>query len=151
MTLQRKKITKAGISITVTTDVKTPQEIREVLYRPGGPGDLDLKRRATAVMTLAQQTAPVGKGPTSGNLKASFFVRQSRTVGGQFDAGYEVGNTAPYFLYVIKGTRPHEIVGNPLLVFDWPAGGRDPAVFRRVNHPGTRANTFFVDSIRAAV
>ena len=152
MTLTRKKIkTKSGVTLTLTVDVATPEEIQSVLYKPGGPGDVDLKRRATAVMQLAQQTAPIGKGPTSGQLKNSFQVRQSRDVSGRFASGYEVINTAPYFLYVVKGTRPHEIVGNPLLVFDWPAGGLHPAVFRRVNHPGTKANPFFTNSVRAAV
>lgn len=150
MTLRRKTTKVGGITLSVTTEVASPEQIKTVLYRPGGPGDTDLKRRATAVMDLAQRTAPVGKGPTSGQLQRSFFVRQSRQVGGQFASGYEVGNSAPYFLYVVKGTKPHEIVGNPLLVFDWPAGGLHPAVFRRVNHPGTRPNTFFVDAIQAA-
>lgn len=152
MTLTRRTVkSKTGVTMTVTYDVATPEEIRSVLWKPGGPGDTDLKRRATAVMQVAAQTAPVGKGPTSGMVKRSFQIRQSREVSGRFDSGYEVINTAPHFLYVVLPTRPHEIVGNPLLVFDWPKGGLHPAVFRRVNHPGTPGNTFFADAIRAAV
>lgn len=147
----RKTIKGGGLTLTVTIDAKTPEEIANVLWSPGGPGDNDLKRRVNAVMARAIQTAPVGKGPGAGKLKSSFAVRQARAVGGQYQSGYEVINTAPYFLYVIKGTRPHEIVGKPYLVFDWPKGGLHPAVFRRVHHPGTTANTFFVDAIKAAV
>lgn len=149
MTLTRKKIrSKSGVTLTVTYDVATPEEIKSVLWKPGGPGDTDLKKRATAVMQRAITTAPRGK---TGQLANSFQVRQSRDVSGRFDSGYEVINTSPHFIYVVKGTRPHEIVGNPLLVFDWPAGGLHPAVFRRVNHPGTKANPFFVNSVAAAV
>lgn len=147
MTITRRTHKVGGITITTVTDVKTPEEIRYALYRPGGPGDKDLKRRADAVAQVASATAPVGK---TGELARGFFVRQARTIGGQFDSGYEVGNTAPHFVYVVKGTRPHEIVGNPLLVFDWPKGGKHPAVFRRVHHPGTTPNPFFINAVKAA-
>lgn len=54
------------------------------------------------------------------------------------DFGYD----AEYASYMDEGTRPHEIRGNPLLAFDWPAAGRF-MVLPIVHHPGTIAYDFF--------
>ena len=45
----------------------------------------------------------------------------------------------PYAEPAIRGARPHQITGNPLLVFFWPKAGRT-VFFRRVNHPGNPPN-----------
>jgi hypothetical protein len=47
--------------------------------------------------------------------------------------------------YLEEGTRPHEIVGNPFLAFHWERLGVD-VVFRRVQHPGTKAYQFMARS-----
>jgi hypothetical protein len=52
----------------------------------------------------------------------------------------------PYAEYVARGTRPHRIVGNPILSFVWH--GRR-VYFHSVNHPGTKANPWWDDSIKA--
>jgi len=38
--------------------------------------------------------------------------------------------------YLNEGTRPHEIMGNPVLAFPWDKIGGRTAFFRKVNHPG---------------
>lgn len=107
--------------------------------------DQDAKRRATKMLKAAQSEAPVGK---TGALRAGIRMTQSRDIRGRWAAGYDVTSNAPHTLFVIKGTRPHKITGNPLLAFFWPAVGRF-VVFRSVNHPGTKANDFLTRALRA--
>lgn len=40
--------------------------------------------------------------------------------------------------YLEEGTAPHQILGNPILAFDWENGPSGPGTyfFRSVNHPG---------------
>lgn len=106
--------------------------------------DADAKARATKVLKAARQEAPVGK---TGELRAGLKMEQSRDVKGQWASGYDVISTAPHSLFVIKGTRPHKITGNPLLGFFWPKVGAF-VVFRSVNHPGTRANDFLSRALK---
>jgi len=109
----------------------------------------DAKKRAQRVLVAAKNEAPVGKGPTAGNLRSQIHLRQSRETTGQFSAGWDVSSDAPYSMFVIKGTRPHEIKGNPLLGFFWPKIGQF-AVFHSVHHPGTKANNFLGRALRKA-
>lgn len=51
----------------------------------------------------------------------------------------KVETTAGYGLFVDEDTKPHKIVGNPVLVFPW----RGKIFIRRsVNHPGTKGQQF---------
>lgn len=106
----------------------------------------DAKKRASKVETAAKMEAPQGK---TGTLKRSITMGQSRDVLGRWSTGYDVTSNAPYTRYVIKGTRPHPIVGNPLLAFFWPKVGRN-VVFRHVMHPGTKPNDFLSRALRRA-
>ena len=45
---------------------------------------------------------------------------------------------APYAIYVIKGTPAHEIWAKPGSALNTPYG-----LFRKVEHPGTKANDYF--------
>jgi hypothetical protein len=45
--------------------------------------------------------------------------------------------TADYASYLDEGTGPHEIVGNPLLAFDW---GGTTVIVHSVQHPGSTKN-----------
>lgn len=108
--------------------------------------DKDAKQRATKVLASAVVVAPVGK---TGELRGGLRMGQSRDVLGRWSTGYDVQSNAPYTLFVIKGTRPHTITGNPLLGFFWPKLGTF-VVFRSVQHPGTRANNFLGRALRAA-
>lgn len=107
--------------------------------------DADAKARAQKVFQAAQREAPKGK---TGGLVRGLQVSQSRDTRGRWATGYDVISNAAYTLFVIKGTRPHPIVGNPLLAFFWPKMGRN-VVFRHVMHPGTKANDFLTRALRA--
>lgn len=106
----------------------------------------DAKKRAQKVLRAAKQEAPVGK---TGELANSITVTQSRETTGQWSAGFDVTANAPYAVFVHEGTRPHKIVGHPLLAFFWPKVGRFVA-FHSVNHPGTKPNRFLVRALRRA-
>lgn len=108
--------------------------------------DSDARARAGRVLDAAQREAPVGK---TGALRRGLRREQSRDVRGRWTTGWDVVSTAPHTLYVVKGTRPHRIEGNPLLAFFWPKVGRN-VVFRSVQHPGTKANDFLTRALRAA-
>lgn len=106
----------------------------------------DAKKRAERVETAAKLEAPHGK---TGDLKRGIRTTQSRDVLGRWSTGYDVTSNAPYSIFVIKGTRPHPIVGNPLLAFFWPKVGAN-VVFRHVQHPGTKGNDFMSRALRRA-
>lgn len=112
------------------------------LTQPGRMVDRYTKGKAGSVAVKARQIVPV----KSGKLRGSIRVVQARDVKGRYTVGYNVEADAPYARYVHDGTRPHVIVGNPLLVFQ--VGGA--TVFaRRVNHPGTKANPFLLRATQA--
>ena len=55
----------------------------------------------------------------------------------------EISNKAPYFPFVVKGTKPHRIAprpGHSMLAWHDSAGAAHFARF--VNHPGTKPNDF---------
>lgn len=106
--------------------------------------DADAKARAQKVFTAAKREAP----SKTGALVAGLSMSQSRDTRGRWATGYDVISNAAYTLFVIKGTRPHPIVGNPLLAFFWPKVGAN-VVFRSVMHPGTKPNDFLTRALRA--
>lgn len=107
--------------------------------------DADAKKRATKVLAAAKMEAP----SKTGELRSKINMTQSRDTRGRYETGYDVTSNADYTLYVIKGTRPHTITGNPLLGFFWPKAGGF-VVFHSVNHPGTKPNNFLSRALRAA-
>lgn len=107
--------------------------------------EADAKVRAQKVFQAARREAPKGK---TGGLVAGLDISQSRDTRGRWSSGWDVISNAAYTLFVIKGTRPHPIVGNPLLAFFWPKAGGN-VVFRHVMHPGTKANDFLSRALRA--
>lgn len=52
-----------------------------------------------------------------------------------------IENQAEYLRFVLEGTSPHMIFGNPNLIFFWQKAGR-LFIGPYVNHPGTPANPF---------
>lgn len=134
--------TNVGRSTRVIVDIND-EKARRVFIQFA---DADAKKRAHKVEDAAKSEAPVGK---TGDLRAGIKTTQSRDVQGRYSTGYDVTSNAPYTLYVIKGTRPHKITGNPLLAFFWPKVGAN-VVFRSVNHPGTSANNFLGRALRRA-
>lgn len=106
---------------------------------------VDSKARGQKVLQAAKREVPKGK---TGALFAGLSMSQSRDTRGRWATGWDIFSNAPHTLFVIKGTRPHPIVGNPLLAFFWPKMGRN-VVFRHVMHPGTKANDFLSRALRA--
>lgn len=89
--------------------------------------------------------APVGKvvpgGRPPGGLQRSISFDMEGTSAKFTAAGYAG--------YVIGGTSPHDITGNPLLAFFWERTG-DFVVFTKVRHPGTKPNDFRDPALTAA-
>lgn len=54
---------------------------------------------------------------------------------------------APYALYVIKGTKPHDIYPVNKKALFWP-GAEHPV--KKVHHPGTEANDYFQEGVENA-
>ena len=134
--------TNVGRSSRVLVDIDENKARRVFLQF----ADTDADKRATRVLRFAREEAPVGK---TGELRRLLRKSQSRDVRGRWSTGYDVTSNAPHSLFVIRGTRPHPIVGNPLLSFFWPKLGTN-VVFRRVQHPGTKANNFLGRALRRA-
>ena len=98
----------------------------------------DLAVLATdACLLQVERDTNVGE---TGVLRNSYQVEGPKVAGPQVTM--RISNPTPYASFVDKGTRPHEIRGNPLLVFFWAKVGRVVA-FPRVNHPGNIAYDFF--------
>lgn len=89
------------------------------------------------VQGKVQDAAPINKGPDAhsrGTLKSSIRIENM----GDFTARiFPDENIAYYAEYVMAGTGPHIIYGNPWL--SWP-GAEHPV--RKVWHPGTYPNPF---------
>jgi hypothetical protein len=100
--------------------------------------------RPIVLSELARQS-PKGKGPDAGRLSKSFrWERRIRPNG----LVVTVFNTAPYYGYVVRGTKPHEIHprGNYPLRFFWQRAGGVVSSwgwhgeqYGYVEHPGTKA------------
>jgi hypothetical protein len=90
-----------------------------------------------------QQRAPRGKGPGAGRL-ADATRYQRRTAIGlvRLEFHADRGGPVPYMPYVIKGTRPHDIVPKAARVLHWTAPGGSGVFARKVHHPGTKPNDY---------
>ena len=75
----------------------------------------------------AEQLTPVRTG----------LMRQSWYVTEQSDLNSALSNRAPYFLYFIEGTSPHEIRPRFASVLRFQSG-TDVVFTKLVNHPGTK-------------
>jgi len=74
------------------------------------------------------QVVPVKTGELKGSIRKSVIGNKGL-----------VETTSGYGLFVDQDTKPHKIVGNPLLAFQW----RGKLVIRHsVNHPGTTGQQF---------
>ncbi len=71
----------------------------------------------------------------TGRLKSAVFKSNYRTGGSVY-----MGNGAPYFHWVLDGTRPHLIQFRNKQALFWK-GAAHPV--KSVHHPGTKANPYF--------
>ena len=86
-----------------------------------------LKKAVGYAKGRAEQLTPVRTG----------FMRQSWYVTEQGDLNSALSNRAPYFLYFIEGTSPHEIRPRFASVLRFQSG-TDVVFTKLVNHPGTK-------------
>lgn len=99
-----------------------------------------LKKSVLQIQSESMKRAPVNKSFGGGNLRQSIKTRFGKLWG-------EVFSTAKYAVYVHEGTRPHliQVVKKRVL-----ANTRTGQIFgKRVNHPGTLANPFFLKAVEA--
>jgi len=116
--------------------------IQRMLRLPGGLVYRDMTRRLQRVEAEAVRRAPGSMGTT---IRAQ--IRSG--AGGDFVGTINVHH--PAALYVIGGTRPHQIrPRRPGGVLRFTVGGR--VVYARyVLHPGSKPNSFLTDALRAAL
>jgi len=109
------EVTETGVSLSkVSSDM--PRFAKAIL-----------KKAVTHAKGRAEQLTPVRTG----------LMRQSWYVTEQSDLNSALSNRAPYFLYFIEGTSPHEIRPRFASVLHFQIG--TGVVFTKlVNHPGTK-------------
>lgn len=128
---------------TVSTSFNLDRSrIERMLRLPGGIVYRNMERRVRRVEQEAIRRAP-------GSMKQGIRVGIGRGPGGEFRG--TVTSTHPASIYVLNGTRPHRIFPrSPGGVLRFTIGGR--VVYARyVNHPGTTANPFLQEALRAAL
>ena len=81
----------------------------------------------------------------TGTLRASIQYENTNTSDALGEFRSKVTAGARYATFVEAGTRPHMIVGNPMLTFVWK-GVR--VHFRYVRHPGTKPTYFMQAAAR---
>lgn len=132
----------------------------ELLRGPAGPVYLTVHRIATDTVGIARskvRPGSVGAGPNfgrRGHLRDSYVSRMLE--------GCEalVGSPLPQALFVEEGTVPHDIVPKTAKALRFysvriaGAQGKPPATalfFKRVHHPGTKAQHILVKSVAEAI
>lgn len=113
-----------------------------MLRLPGGMVYRNMERRVRRVEAEAIRRAP-------GTMKFGIRVRIERGPDGEFRG--RVASTHPATIYVINPTRPHRIYPRrPGGVLRFTVNGQ--VVYARyVDHPGTRAQPFLQEALRAAL
>jgi len=115
--------------------------IERLLRLPGGVVYRNMERRVRRVEAEAKRRAP-------GSMGDGIRVRISRTPDGDFRG--TIISSHPATIFVIGGTRPHTIRPVRARALRFTVGGR--VVYATVvHHPGTRANPFLIEALRAAL
>lgn len=128
---------------TVSTSFNLDRSrIERMLRLPGGIVYRNMERRVRRVEEEAIRRAP-------GSMKQGIRVSIERGPGGEFRG--RVTSTHPATIFVVNSTRPHRIYPRrPGGVLRFTVGGR--VVYARyVDHPGTRAQPFLQEALRAAL
>ncbi|MGL5911834.1 MAG: hypothetical protein ACRCZP_17660 [Phycicoccus sp.] len=122
------------------------RELRRWLLDPGGGVRRDLDRRGRQVRGAVR--APVDTGLLASTLRGP-ERGQSR---GMPHVDVTIGRrgVTPYLGFVIGGTRPHLINARAGKALRFTGRGGQVIYRRSVRHPGTAANPFLRDALRAA-
>ena len=86
---------------------------------------------------LAASRAPRDTGALANSIEGRLIGNPPGTV--------SLEAKAPHAKYIIHGTDPHGITGNPTLRFMGSSG--EPVFRNRVNHPGTKPNNFLAEAV----
>jgi hypothetical protein len=92
------------------------------------------------VMNHLRKVTPHGKGSGGDSLAKSWQAEF------EYDEGVfvkrvlwrNVSSHAYVLDYLASGTRPHDIMGKPLLAFEWEKAGGKTVIVAHVHHPGTK-------------
>lgn len=128
---------------TVSTSFQLDRgRIERMLRLPGGMVYRNMERRVRRVEAEAIRRAP-------GSMKQGIRVSIGRGPGGEFRG--TVRSTHPASIYVLNSTKPHRIEPRrPGGVLRFTVNGQ--VVYARfVNHPGTKAQPFLQEALRAAL
>jgi hypothetical protein len=109
------EVTETGVSLS-----KVASDIPKI-------AKLTLKKTVDFAKKRSEERTPVRSG----------LMQQSWYVTSQGDLESAVSNRAPYFLYFIEGTSPHQIRPRFASVLHFQSGS-DVVFARLVNHPGTK-------------
>ncbi|WP_086559977.1 hypothetical protein [Streptomyces africanus] len=107
--------------------------VNELLLAPDSPVMKELVRKARRVQRNARRMAP---GKMGRRVKAVVVGRHVR-----------VESNHPATMYVIKGTRPHQIRPRTRQVLKFTTK-RGTVFARVVNHPGNKPNDFMTKALR---
>ena len=112
------------ISVEVT---ETGVSLSKVVSDMPRLAKLTLKKTVDFAKKRAEEQTPV----RSGQMQQSWYSTS------QGDLESSISNRAPYFLYFIEGTSPHQIRPRFASVL-WFQSGSDVVFTKLVNHPGTK-------------
>lgn len=99
-----------------------------------------VKKAVTHAKERAEELTPVRSG----------LMRQSWYVTEQDELNSSLSNRAPYFLYFIEGTSPHEIRPQFASALRFQVG-TDVVFTKLVNHPGTKPSVICLSKLRRAL
>jgi hypothetical protein len=115
-------------------------EVARMLWSPTGMVGRKIFSVGEVVEKRAQELAPKGMRP---------MIKAQQTVGLRGIA-VEVVSKHPATMYVIEGTRPHEIRPRTRKALRFTAHGGGTIFAAVVHHPGTKANNFLLKAMEEA-
>lgn len=118
--------------------------LTRLLRAPGGIVGRDLVRRADLVTASAIAGCPRRSGHTASTIRRD---RAPHVLPNGLGIYVRAGGAA---IFIVKGTRPHTIRPRTRTILRFEVGG-DVVWAKEVHHPGTRANNFMAEALRAGV
>lgn len=115
--------------------------VQRMLHLPGGLVYRDMERRVRRVEAEAKRRAP-------GSMGRDITVAIRSRPGGDFQG--VINSRHPATMYVLYGTRPHVIRPVRARALRFQVGAQT-VYARTVMHPGTKANNFLKEALRAAL
>jgi hypothetical protein len=114
-----------------------------LLNNPNGDVGRFLKNKGREILTMARSLV----GVRTGKLRASLHMRHMRDSRGQY---VWVGSTLDYALAHHEGTGPRTIVPKSGKMLRFASRGRI-VYTHSVQHPGTKANKYLSNALRAKI